>query len=333
MNQNEPCYECGDTKIDEDSVTGFLYCDSCGTHRGSSEDNRCSDGLSFGDNSQLNLTGRSDVRGRQKLGGAPMSRHDARKMGNVGLAREDSRAKHDRKQFKDNMLQEIRNLDLGKEVERAASMLIREAYDERKDLRESVRAKLGKCPLHQTRGIKGGAANAPKVAVLATLRAAVSFGLIDAFDWKPYVERWDLREKDIHTAKKNVMRWLRGLAAQCQLPFTINPVDRSARQRNVEAVMHDLLQLVRAHLTDMQGLARDVSLEAWRQADGMLTGDLEYENARADIIAATAVLDALDAYNIPGLNGAIARKAGLSQGGLTASRRRRGRSGKSMGEA
>lgn len=314
------CNECNG-ELYEDTVSGELECNDCGLVMNDLPIERDGGSITFGDQAQSE----SDTRSRIKNKGMEGTTFDARdvKCGKTRqiwrrYSRHQSRARRDRKIFADDVIEQIKSLELGGEVLTAAKLVIKAtliAQPDEEDLKES----LGPLPLNEIRIVEDSErCDRERVAAIGALMCASFFGLITPLRLSPHIKRWNLKRDHCTDMMKRMKLRIQRMKRLGRV--NINAVMRPSLKRRIG--IDEALNRVRSGLSDNSSLNE-------KEIRAMMLGCLQIleqlgepgqdsatPNERTDMLVAIVAKEVANLLNITGINTCIANSLELSTGGV-----------------
>tara|TARA_B100000131_G_scaffold298528_1_gene318159 strand:- start:187 stop:1299 length:1113 start_codon:yes stop_codon:yes gene_type:complete len=319
-NMEKKCNECGG-ELFEDSVSGELECNDCGLVMNDLPIEQDGGGMVCGEQAQSE----SDIRTRLKSQGMEGTTFDVRDV-KCGKARQfwrrasrhQSRAKRERKVFADDVIEQIKSLELGKGVMMAAKMVVNATLIAQPDEKE-MKDVLGSLPLNEIRIVEESERfDRERVAAISALMCAAEFGLISPLRLTPIIRRWGL--KRVHCEEMMKRMKLRIQRMKRLGRVNIDVAMRPSLKRRIK--INEALDKVR------DGLNNNTSMSG-EQVKGVIgkcmqilhnLGEPEMEsstpNERADMLVAIVAKQVVSGLNFTGVNTCIAESLDLSTGGI-----------------
>ncbi len=316
----ERCNECNG-EVAEDMKTGEILCKVCGLVMNDSVLEQDGGNMLHGENAQSEKVKSTRIKDTE-LEGTTFTPRDVTSGKTRGLwrrlSKHQSRGRRGRKVFADDVMEQVKSLGLGKEVEIAARIVVKATLIAQSDEGEMQPA-LGKLPLNEIRIVKKAQrTERERVAAIAAVMTAASLGLIVACRLTPYISRWGIRRIDcLEMAKRMKARIVRMRAiGRVNIATCMRP---SARRK---AQIDEALDKMRC------GLVQNSSLSEI-QVRGMISGcvkvlehlgepsdDSATPNERADMLVAAVAKEVSKKLGITGVNTCIASSLELSTGGV-----------------
>jgi len=316
----ERCNECNG-EVAEDMKTGEILCKVCGLVMNDSVLEQDGGNMLHGDNAQSERVKNTRIKDTE-LEGTTFSPGDVTSGKARGLwrrlSKHQSRGRRARKVFADDVMEQVKSLGLGKDVEIAARIVVKATLIAQNDEGE-MQQELGKLPLNEIRIVKNAQrVERERVAAIAAVMTAASLGMIVACRLTPYISRWGINRTECLEMQKRMKARIVRMRAMGRVDI-VTSMRPSARRR---AQLDEALDKMRC------GLVQDSSLSEI-QVRGVMSGcakvlehlgepydDSATPNERADMLVAAVAKEISRKLGITGINTCIANSLELSTGGI-----------------
>ena len=320
MKMNSRCNECGATLYD-DEVHGERICYECGLVTNDSVLEDGNDAMVRGDSAHSQVSPKTRLTDRG-LEGTTFDSREVRSGSARGLwrrlSKHQNRARRGRRVFADDVMDHIRSLGLGRDLEIAVKAVITSTLVAQPD--EKVNSQeLGNLPLNEIRIIRRcSRLERERIAAVAALITAASMGMITACRITSITAAWKVERSDCNELAKRMKKRLIRMRKTGRVTFAAN--QRPSRRR--KAALNDALGKLRSALCDSEKLAPSAIKKVILNCLDVLRRLGEPEdssatpNERMDMLVATVAKEVTDVLGLHGLNACIARGLGLSPGGV-----------------
>ena len=313
------CSECSSILV-EDGINGEYVCKKCGLVYNESALDMQDKSSVFGDASH------SQVGGRSRMAESAMegTTFNPREKGIdkafwSRMNRYQTRARRGRECFADRVMECIRSLRLGSDVESAARAVVEATLIAQHDEAEKHK-KLGNLPLNELRVIqKKTRIEREQTAAIAAIITASSMGMISPCRITSLTQGWNIEKEHYNELAKRMKQRITRMRGLGRISFV--PPQRPSMARKVS--INDAMSLIRQELQEESGLADQVVKDIISGCLRVLTNfgepelDSSLPNERADMLVAVIAKQVMSDLGVRGHNRRIATTLGLSPGGVS----------------
>lgn len=314
----EKCPNC-DNRVTRDAEGKICECKYCGLEAEGHEIDIEDISARIGDNAHMEVDSSQRVNPTKKNGSVIDPRDlkglkDKEKRAAARIRKGHSRANYDRKIFADQCMDELRKLGLGSNVEQAVKLVLRASMTE-----HSREGEVKPLPRNQMRFMTGREMTyRARACLIAALRTAAKFGLIEAVGWSHFSDEWGIERKDCHRITSHfINRINRMLAKGClQLPNRNNP--RLHRDLQMSTCMGQIRGIL--HANGVEGTLINLIMNkvlTWLMSLDEPGVEGPLANERIDMLVAILTRRALEECGVRNMHGRTAVALGLSAGGVT----------------
>lgn len=316
----ERCNECNG-EVSEDTKTGEILCKDCGLVMNDSVLEQDGGNMLHGDNAQSEMVKNSRIKDTE-LEGTTFTPKDVKCGTTRGLwrrlSKHQTRGRRGRKVFADDVIEQVKALGLGRDVEIAVKIVVKATLIAQKD-EDELHKELGKLPLNEIRIVKEAQrTDRERVAAIAAVMTAANFNMIVACRLTPFISRWGIKRPDCtEMAKRMKARIVRmRTLGRVNISACMRPSTR--RKANLDEAMKKM----------RCGLIQNSSLNEI-QVKGVISGcvkvlkhlgepecDSATPNERADMLVASVAKEVAKMLGLTGINTCIANSLELSTGGV-----------------
>lgn len=230
-----------------------------------------------------------------------------------------NRARRGRECFADKVMEHIRSLSLGRDVEAAVRTVVEATLIAQHDEAEKHK-KLGSLPLNELRVIqKKNRIEREQTAAIAAIITASSMGMISPCRITSLTQGWNIEKEHYNELAKRMKQRITRMRGLGRVSFV--PPQRPSMAR--KASINDAISIVRQELQEESGLTDEVVKDIICGCLRVLTNfgepelDSSLPNERADMLVAVIVKQVMGDLRVRGHNRRIATALGLSPGGVS----------------
>ncbi|MDP7202685.1 MAG: TFIIB-type zinc ribbon-containing protein [Candidatus Poseidoniaceae archaeon] len=317
---NEKCDECN-SEVKEDPETGELLCKDCGLVMNDSVLEQDGGNMLHGDNAQSETAKNSRIKDTE-LEGTTFIPDDVKGGAARGLWRRlikhQARGRRGRKVFADDVMEQVKALGLGRDVEIAVKIVVKATLVAQTDEAE-FQQNLGKLPLNEIRMVKNAQrTDRERVAAIAAVMTAANFNMIVQCRLTPFISRWGIKRSDCNEMAKRMKARIVRMRALGRINISTCMRPSARRKANLDEAMKKM----------RCGLVENSSLNE-TQVRGVISGcvkmliylgepecDSATPNERADMLVASVAKEVSKRLGLTGINTCIANSLELSTGGV-----------------
>ncbi|HIF16859.1 MAG TPA: hypothetical protein EYQ85_06370 [Candidatus Poseidoniales archaeon] len=311
------CSECSSILV-EDGINGEYVCKKCGLVYNESALDMQDKSSVFGDASH------SQVGGRSRMAESAMegTTFNPREKGIdkafwSRMNRYQTRTRRGRECFADKVMEHVRSLCLGSDVESAARAVVEATLIAQHDEAEK---RLGNLPLNELRVIQEKTRiEREQTAAIAAIITASSMGLISPCRITSLTQGWNIEKEHYNELAKRMKQRITRMRGLGRISFV--PPQRPSMAR--KASINDAISLIRQELQEEAGLANQVVKDIISGCLRVLTNfgepevDSSLPNERPDMLVAVIAKQVMNDLGVRGHNRRIATALGLSPGGVS----------------
>ena len=313
------CKECPGILI-ENGTNGEYTCNNCGLVYNESALDMQDKSAVFGDASHSQIGSRSRM-AESAMEGTTFDPRES----SVDRAfwsrmnRHQNRARRGRECFADRVMEHVRSLCLGRDVESAVRTVVEATLIAQHDEAEK-HEKLGSLPLNELRVIQGKIRiEREQTAAIAAISTASSMGMISPCRITSLTQGWNIEKEHYNELAKRMKQRITRMRGLGRISFV--PPHRPSMAR--KALISDAISLIRQELQDGSGLADEVVKGiisgCWRVLTNFGEPELDSSlpNERVDMLVAVIAKQVMGDLEVRGHNRRIATALGLSPGGVS----------------
>jgi|TARA_B110000263_G_C15258239_1_gene487511 hypothetical protein len=235
------------------------------------------------------------------------------------MGRYQSRARRGRECFADRVMEHIRSLSLGRDVESAVRAVVEATLIAQPDEQEK-RGELGCLPLNELRVIQGKIRiEREQTAAIAAIITTSSMGMISSCRITSLTQGWNIEKEHYNELAKRMKQRITRMRGLGRISFV--PPQRPSMIR--KASINNVISLIRQELQEESGLSNEVVKDIISGCLRVLTNfgepelDSSLPNERVDMLVAVIAKQVMSDLGIRGHNRRVATALGLSSGGVS----------------